>query len=259
MAYRFVNPAPVHFDVPGTELAKSGNLHFYETGTTTNKTTYSNTAGSIPNANPVPLDSSGRANTNIWLSGNYTAVLKDSLGATVWTRDIQPEAASGTILPALIADLFLTNNGSVMNWAAVRQVPDPTGSGGKILGTDGTALIWQAIAAVPPTITVVGNSFKIGTLLFQFGSDTFPASSVPPYHGTTKVVSFPIAFDSVLGVFGTVNKIGVVSNGDHGVLAESHTTTTSTFSMDINSAAVDSSRYITATTPFSWMAVGTKA
>lgn len=258
MAYRFVNPAPVFFDVPGTELANGGFLHFYETGTTTNKTTYSDTAGTIPNANPVPLDSSGRANTSIWLSGNYTVVLKDSLGATVWTRDIQPEAAAGTILPALVANNFLTNNGSIMSWDSVRQVPDPTGSANKLLSTDGTALMWIAQAAAT---TATGGKLDFGSSMIQWGTGVFPASVSTPAHYSTVTITFPTAFSAPPGVFAIAQETQILSPGNGHrpiVTVSAPSTTTVVLNGQTNEVSTDPAyNWINACNVF-WFAVGLK-
>ena len=68
-------------DYPG------GLLHTYAAGTTTNKATYSdpNERTDSQNANPVVLDSAGRA--TIYGSGLYSFVFKDSAGTTVWSQD----------------------------------------------------------------------------------------------------------------------------------------------------------------------------
>ncbi len=65
-------------------------LHTYQQGTTTNETTYTDEAGTIPNANPITLGGSG--DYTAWLdpSKEYTFVLKTPGGSTVWTRDITP-------------------------------------------------------------------------------------------------------------------------------------------------------------------------
>lgn len=82
-----------------------GKCYFYEPGTTTLKTTYTTSALSVANANPVVLDSAGRA--NIWLSGNYRVIVKDSTDATtIYDEDnINPETTS--TLTAITADTTL--------------------------------------------------------------------------------------------------------------------------------------------------------
>lgn len=61
-------------------------LYFYETGTTTAKTTYKNPGETIAHDHPVVADSAGRFDA-IFLSGTYKVVLKDKNGATIWTED----------------------------------------------------------------------------------------------------------------------------------------------------------------------------
>ncbi|MCP4988370.1 MAG: hypothetical protein GY928_20660 [Colwellia sp.] len=71
-------------DNNGDPLA-SGNVHFYEPGTTTDKTVYSDSNGNTALSNPVTLDSAGRA--SIWINGYYKCVVKDSANTTIWTTD----------------------------------------------------------------------------------------------------------------------------------------------------------------------------
>jgi hypothetical protein len=64
-----------------------GKVYTYETGTTTPKATYSNEALTIPNANPIILDSAGKA--DIWLldNGQYRFVINTSTDVLVDTID----------------------------------------------------------------------------------------------------------------------------------------------------------------------------
>lgn len=63
-----------------------GKLYTYEAGTSTPKATFTTSSGSVSNANPVILNSSGYA--DVWLgSGGYKFILKDSLDNTLWTLD----------------------------------------------------------------------------------------------------------------------------------------------------------------------------
>lgn len=72
----------------GTPLT-GGLLYTYAAGTTTPAATYTDSAGSTPNANPIVLDSAGRVPYEIWLTtgSSYKFVLKTSVGATVGTWD----------------------------------------------------------------------------------------------------------------------------------------------------------------------------
>lgn len=73
------------FDNNGDPLA-GGKVYTYAAGTTTNLATYSDSALSVANANPVILDSAGRA--VIYLSAaSYKIVLKTSADVTILTQD----------------------------------------------------------------------------------------------------------------------------------------------------------------------------
>lgn len=194
MSQRFYNPAPVFADLLGLEPLAGGSLQFYDQGTTTPKGTWSDSDLTVANQNPVPLDSSGRANTNIWLDGGYTVVLRAADGTSVWTRDVDDGAAGGATIPTLQNGQFLTNDGSNLQWGEVLQVPDPTGSSGKVLGNDGANLIWEEKPAAPVLpVQNFSNRVKIGTYLRQWGSSSAPASGS---RQTAVSVTFPVPFSS---------------------------------------------------------------
>lgn len=67
------------FDSLGLPLA-GGLLYTYAAGTTTPLTTYTDNTGTVPNSNPVVLDSTGSA--NVWLASGvaYKFLLEDSNG-----------------------------------------------------------------------------------------------------------------------------------------------------------------------------------
>lgn len=62
-----------------------GKLYTYDAGTNNPRATYSDSAGTVPNTNPVVLDARGEA-TVFW-TGTYKVVLKDALDNTIWTVD----------------------------------------------------------------------------------------------------------------------------------------------------------------------------
>lgn len=72
------------FDGSGNPLA-GGQVFFYQPGGLTPKTTWSDSAGLVPNANPVVLDASGTA--TIWAVGPYRQILRDAFGDLIWDRD----------------------------------------------------------------------------------------------------------------------------------------------------------------------------
>jgi Pectate lyase superfamily protein len=85
MAVPFQDGFPQFLDNSGNPL-NAGKLHTYAAGTTTPIATYTTKAGTTANANPIILDSAGRA--NIWLTAGtaYRLLLKDSSDVTI--RDV---------------------------------------------------------------------------------------------------------------------------------------------------------------------------
>lgn len=106
MPTRFVLP---YADIgAGIQPSSGALLYFYETGTTTLKDTYSDSAATTPNANPVVANSVGVFG-DIWLSGTYKVVLRDSTGSTRWEADPILDEVS-----ALKAELIATNGSSLI-------------------------------------------------------------------------------------------------------------------------------------------------
>ncbi len=67
----------------------AGLIYTYLAGTTTAKETYTTSAGSVQNANPIVLGTDGRPANEIWLvtAVSYKFIVKDSLGNTIATYD----------------------------------------------------------------------------------------------------------------------------------------------------------------------------
>lgn len=76
------------FTNQGVVLA-GGTITTYLAGTTTLQNTYTTSAGSVLNANPIVLDSSGRLTTSVWVLGGVSLkiIIKDSSGNTLATVD----------------------------------------------------------------------------------------------------------------------------------------------------------------------------
>ena len=142
------------FDNSGAVLT-GGLLYTYTAGTTTPVTTYQDSAGSTPNANPIVLDSVGRVSAEVWLTTGaaYKLVLKTSTGTTLWTMD----------------NLRGINDVSSVAWAAITGKPT-TLSGYGI--TDGITAATAAATYAPiasPSLTgtasatdEAANSYNIG-------------------------------------------------------------------------------------------------
>jgi len=81
-----------YFDDAGDPLV-NGKIYFYETGTTTPKTTYADVNYEIPNTNPVILTAAGRQ-PNIFFDGTAKAILTKSDNTQILVRDPVGDTAS---------------------------------------------------------------------------------------------------------------------------------------------------------------------
>ncbi|MHC9085335.1 hypothetical protein ACYX7E_09885 [Luteimonas sp. RIT-PG2_3] len=263
MPRQFVNPAPVLHDLLGTEPAFNGSLAFYDLGTTTPRTTWSDWAKTVPNENPVPLDPSGRTDTQIWLDGEYTVVLRNQANEVVFTRELRPDEASTNAIPPLETGKFLTNDATNLLWQSILQLPDPTGSTGRYLSTDGANFLWVEPPVIPPipepNVVVTDNSVRIGLntgdrWLIQKGQGTSPATGT--IHSSLAVV-FPTAFKA-----GSVPHVSLTPMPGYQVdgpavayLAAPPTATGFTATFDVAEGDVGNSN-ITVPIVFGWIAQG---
>lgn len=100
-------PVQSYEDSNGKPL-NGGQLFTYDAGTLTLRATYQDSAGAIPNTNPIVLNERGEA--VVYGSGNYRMILKNSAGATIWDRDNVP--ASGAAVDTVLSDLANTTDAS---------------------------------------------------------------------------------------------------------------------------------------------------
>jgi hypothetical protein len=84
-AYLMPQGKQQYFSTAGAPLV-GGKVWTYQAGSTTPLATYSDAAGTIPNANPVILDSRGEASI-FFSAAAYKVALQDSTGASIWTQD----------------------------------------------------------------------------------------------------------------------------------------------------------------------------
>lgn len=107
------------FDDNGVPLA-GGLIYTYQAGSSTPLATYTDNGGSIPNANPIVLDSAGRVPNEIWLFTGYSYkfVLKNSDDVLIQTLDniypiLQNAPASAPAIPSGGIILWSGSTGSV--------------------------------------------------------------------------------------------------------------------------------------------------
>jgi hypothetical protein len=132
MTTRLRYPKGYQFFDGNGQLLALGNLYYYVAGTTTLQNTYSDSAGAIPNTNPIVLDGSGRLEVDVYLgsTANYKEILTtSSVTIAPWPDDNIPHAitvfvgdsgSGGTsgLVPApaagdALANMFLSASG---NW-----------------------------------------------------------------------------------------------------------------------------------------------
>jgi hypothetical protein len=101
----------------GNGVPRSGaTISFFQTGTSTPQNTFTDSTLATPNANPVVADSNGLF-PPIYLGAafDYKAILKDSSGVTIATRDPLGYAPTVTAAPppSYLNGLTIQNAGGV--------------------------------------------------------------------------------------------------------------------------------------------------
>jgi hypothetical protein len=205
MANRFYSPNQQFCDTTGAPYA-AGTLAFYASGTSTPLNTYSDSALTIPNTNPVVLDSAGRAG-NIFLQNlAYKVVLSDSNSNPIWTDD--PVYSSDYSTRAKFASGSGSPNGTTAGTAGSATIGADTywDTTNNILyvctqtGTSSTA-VWTAINAGAATaivplpqgyLTPVSGTPIIlsdATSVTQIYYTPYVGNQIPVYNGSSFVPS----------------------------------------------------------------------
>lgn len=101
------------FTVNGVPL-NAGTLTTYSAGTSTPQATFTTSAGSIQNSNPIVLGVDGRPPQEIWLltGQSYKFVLADSLGNILSTYDNVPGISSGGLPNSYLSGLIMSSAGA---------------------------------------------------------------------------------------------------------------------------------------------------
>jgi hypothetical protein len=176
----------------GRPLA-GGKVYTYSTGTTTPKATYTTSAGTVANTNPVILDSAGRA--SIWLNGFYTIAVYDANDVLQYTQDnVSAMAYEPTI------DAFIERIGTIgkikaraYRNAAQNIVPGPTKILIDTISRDTESVIDIANSRIIPNLP--GDYVVMGNVM---------ASDVPD----GRLVNAMIYKNSVWVSYGTIDNQG---------------------------------------------------
>lgn len=263
--FRILDQFPVFLDRLG-DPASGGRLEFYDAGTTTPKDVFGDPDLTVNNGPTVLIGTDGRAVDDIWGDGSYYIRLVASDNTLIADADnVAIPGGTGATIPAMEAGKFLTNDGSVYAWAAIYQLPDPTGSANKIVSTDGVNFIWIDPPATPPPavsdvdVTATGVTISDGTskILIQTGTGTAPNVGG---RDTNLAVTFPTPFNaSPLFVGITPRYAGTVSALGNApiphVSAISATAFTAAFAAGERDDTNSGFNFNTAIT-FDWVAIG---
>jgi hypothetical protein len=190
-------------------------LHTYDSGTTNDKTTYQDQAGTVANTNPIVLDSAGRC--LLWLgTGEYTFVLSDPNDVVIETWDDVagvPAAVTGSYLPlaggTMTGLITLSGNAtSALNPTPLQQVTAliaasaPASPVTSVFGRTGAVAATAGDYAVGQITGAVASSEFTGSnqLLAASGYQKFPGGLIVQWTTATisgpssTAVTWPIAF-----------------------------------------------------------------
>jgi len=154
-------------DAAGVPLA-GGFLYTYVAGTTTPQATYTDSAASTPNSNPIVLDSRGEA--NIWLTGaSYKFKLTDANNTEIWTVDnIAPPSTA--VSPVFTTNVTISDNSSgpallitQLGAGAAIRVQDETDPDSSPFVVDSTGSVGIGIASPANKLDVAGGAIQIST------------------------------------------------------------------------------------------------
>ncbi len=269
-AFLFYNSRPQYTKADGT-LCAGGSLTFTLTNTSTPSSVYADADLGTDLGNVITLGSDARSPTPLWGDSTiaYRIELKDSLGATIAgypVDDISGADFGGVTIPDPTSGNpgdVISTDGSVYALRSVNEVPDATGHDGDYLGAVSGVPTFLTFPTIPNPIipdggiVITGTTvIQIGTLVFQWGTCTLPASgdiqsSISPVFAS----SGGIAMDTCAGVQVTPqNVLGIAFGLTLTVTAHSGTgfTVVGT-TQNVNSVT------FTGTVSVNYFAYGTKA
>jgi hypothetical protein len=197
------------FDNNGVPLS-GGLIYTYQAGSSTLLTTYTTVNGTIPNSNPIILDSAGRSPNEIWMQTGYSYkfILQTSTNITLQTLDnlypiLQNASATATTIPTGLIAIWSGSTGSIPSgWTlcnGTNGTPDLRNS--FIIGAGSTYAVGQTggsadaiVVSHTHTITDPGHvhnttSSGSGTLINAAASGTTGASTSTTASATTGITN----------------------------------------------------------------------
>lgn len=211
MAFRLNQILAQYFTDDGQVLS-GGTLTFYENLTTTPKNTYTAPALSVANPNPLTIESDGRPGVDIWGSGVYTVVLKNSLGSTLETVDYVQSDGEELPDPSTGPGEFLQSNGTDYVLAEIDVLPAP-GDNGDVLQVVGGEWVSDA---PPPVNNYEGDELHNAVLYnIRYKTQTVTAAATTTIDyalGGVVILNQAVDISSlVLSNFGSAGEAAVMT------------------------------------------------
>lgn len=200
----FVSGKVLSFKNDGTPNA-GGKITFFEPGTSTPKTTYTNKALSVANAHPVICDSAGRA--SVYFSGDADVTVRDSADVVLYTQpNVNPPATSISQHFTVPTTLNSTHNGKWLTTTADITLPTALTAG------SGWQVYLKSLASTNISVIRTGSS---DTLNNATANLVLPANESLAIITNNGVTGFDIFFNPLLEVgAGTSGQVlGFGANG----------------------------------------------
>lgn len=176
-----VMPSPkfVGLDADGAPLS-GGKLYTYAAGTDTALSTYQDANLSVANANPVILDSAGRA--VVFLTANtYKFTLTDASGNLMWTVD---GVASTGLSQSIVGIGGIVHEFGGLEMSQVSATSYPSGTGYSTCHADtswwtlDSALLNGSFALRGMMLTTTGGTFTVAIVNLSDGSPDTPIATI---------------------------------------------------------------------------------
>ena len=154
-------------------------LFTYQAGTTTPLVSYHDSAGVIPNTNPVVMDSAGRA--DVWLTAvAYKLIMQNSVGVTLWSED-NISSANNTLLGLnnIWTGTNTWNNSAIFNASVTfnsgftSSGPNNMSGGGILSGTFTGTPVFSGVPSFSSGFTSTTGTFS-GQIISTLTTGTAP-------------------------------------------------------------------------------------
>ena len=167
-----------------------GLVFFWQPGTSTPLTTYSNSALSIANAHPVVLDAAGRG--IIYFSGNADITVRDSASALLYTQtNVNPQTTANTVHITTPTTLDATHNGKWITTTVGVTLPTAISAGSGW---------WINLKNLASTSIVVSRGTSGDTLNNVLSGLTLPPKQSVNIIVNNGVTGFDIFFNPLLEI-----------------------------------------------------------